>query len=133
MWVIPRVIINKILGHAQRCAPEECVGVLSGKDQDITGWHPLENSLRETSRFLADPKQQIELFKKLRGEQKEVVAIYHSHPASSPVPSELDLSQSEYQNALYLIVSLGTEGCLEINGYLIKDGQASPESLTIKD
>jgi [CysO sulfur-carrier protein]-S-L-cysteine hydrolase len=133
MWVIPRVIINKILGHAQRCAPEECVGVLSGLGKDITGWHPLKNSLQETTRFLADPKQQIELFKKLRSEQKEVVAIYHSHPKTPPVPSELDLSQSEYQNALYLIVSLSTEGCLEVNGYLINNGQASPESLTIKD
>ncbi|MBF0445684.1 MAG: M67 family metallopeptidase [Magnetococcales bacterium] len=133
MWVIPRVIINKILGHAQRSAPAECVGILSGNGQDITGWHPLKNSLNQTTRFLADPQQQLALFKTLRQEQKEVVAIYHSHPTTPPVPSETDISQSEYPQALYLIVSLNTEGCLEVNGYRIKNGQAIEESLTIKD
>ena len=133
MWVLPRVIINKILGHAQRSAPNECVGILSGQGKDITGWYPLKNSLAETTRFLADPSQQIQLFKKLRQEEKEVVAIYHSHPTTPPTPSKLDISQSEYPNALYLIVSLSTEGCLEVNGYRIKNGEATEEMLSIKD
>ena len=133
MWVIPRLIVNKILGHAQRTDPEECVGILSGQNQEITGWHPLQNSLAETNRFLADPSQQIQLFKQLREEHKEVVAIYHSHPTSAPIPSELDLSQSQYPKALYLIISLSTKGCLEMNGYRIKDGQAFQENLTIRD
>ncbi|MBF0193109.1 MAG: M67 family metallopeptidase [Magnetococcales bacterium] len=133
MWVIPRVIINKILGHAQRSAPAECVGILSGIGQDISGWHPLKNSLTDTDRFLADPQQQLELFKNLRKEQKEVVAIYHSHPTSPPVPSKLDIELSEYPKALYLVVSLNIEGCIEVVGYLIKNGQVTEESLTIKD
>ncbi|MBF0382201.1 MAG: M67 family metallopeptidase [Magnetococcales bacterium] len=133
MWVIPRVILNKILGHAQRSAPAECVGILSGNDRDITGWHPLKNSLDQNNRFLADPEQQIELFKTLRQQNRDVVAIYHSHPTSPPVPSELDIAQSEYPNALYLIVSLDTEGCIEINGYRINNGKAVEESLTIKE
>ena len=133
MWVIPRVIINKVFGHAQRTAPQECVGILSGLGKEISGWHPLKNSLAETNRFLADPSQQIQLFKKLRKEKQEVLAIYHSHPSSPPLPSQLDLSQSEYPNALYLIVSMSIEGCLEVNGYRIKDGKATQEALTIKD
>ncbi|MBF0455332.1 MAG: M67 family metallopeptidase [Magnetococcales bacterium] len=133
MWVIPRVIVNKILGHAQRSAPQECVGILSGQAKTFTGWHPLKNNADETTRFLADPTQQIQLFKQLRQEGKEVVAIYHSHPTTPAIPSQRDLAQSHYPDALYLIVSLNTQGCLEMNGYQIKEGVAHEESLTIKD
>lgn len=133
MWVIPRVIINKILGHAQRTAPQECVGILSGSQGEITGWHPMKNSLQANTEFLLDPAEQLQLFKKLRQENRELLAIYHSHPTSPAIPSQLDLAQSEYPHALYLIVSLNTEGCLEINGYKIQNGQAQEESLQIKD
>ncbi len=133
MWVIPRVIINKILGHAQRSAPNECVGILSGNDRDVSGWHPLHNSLAETNRFLADPTEQITLFKELRTAGREILAIYHSHPTAPPVPSALDLSQSQYPDALYLIVSMSTEGRIEVIGYKIKDGQATEEKLSIRD
>ncbi|MBF0448156.1 MAG: M67 family metallopeptidase [Magnetococcales bacterium] len=133
MWVIPRVIINKILGHAQRTAPQECVGILSGQGREITGWHPLTNSLEQTTRFLADPNQQLQLFKQLRETDRSVLAIYHSHPTTPPIPSALDLSQSQYPDALYLIVSMSIQGCLEIEGYRIQNGQATKESLTIRD
>ena len=133
MWVIPRVIVNKILGHAQRTAPEECVGLLSGTGRDIRGWHPLTNRLHETRRFLADPAEQLRLFRELREQGSQVVAIYHSHPSGPPEPSPADLEQSNHPDALYLIVSLDTDGCLEMNGYFIRDGVATPVPLTIRD
>ncbi len=133
MWVIPRVIVNKILGHAQRTAPEECVGILSGTGREVRGWHPLTNQLRETRRFLADPGEQIRVFKQLREQGLEVTAIYHSHPTSPAEPSTEDLKQSHYADALYLIVSLSTDGCLEMNGFLINDGQITSQEVTIRD
>jgi len=133
MWVIPRIIVNKILGHAQRTAPQECVGILSGKGQEIQGWHALNNQLQENQRFLADPSEQIQLFTKLRDQGLDLVAIYHSHPTGPAVPSKEDLAQSHYPEALYLIVSLDIDGCLEMNGFLINDGQIIPQEVTIRD
>ncbi|MBF0367920.1 MAG: M67 family metallopeptidase [Magnetococcales bacterium] len=133
MWVIPRIIVNKILGHAQRTAPQECVGLLSGQGDRITGWHPLTNALQETRRFLADPTEQIRLFKELRENGQEVRAIYHSHPTGSAAPSTADLEQAHYGEALYLIVALGVDGRLDMNGYLLQDGKAQLQELTISD
>ena len=133
MWVIPRVIVNKILGHAQRTAPEECVGILSGDNRTIQGWHPLTNQRRDPRRFLADSGQQIRLFKQLREQDRQVVAIYHSHPKGPPEPSALDLEQAHYPEALYLIVSLDTDGRLDLAGFLIRDSKADPQELTIRD
>ncbi|MEG3638294.1 M67 family metallopeptidase [Magnetococcus sp. PR-3] len=133
MWDIPRPIVNQILSHAMRCQPEECVGILSGQGKEIRHWHPMTNALADSRRFLADPSEQIQLFKNLREKGEEVVAIYHSHPTEPAEPSAVDLDQSHYPDALYLIVSLATDGRLDMNGYTIKDGTATPQELTIHD
>ncbi|MBF0623795.1 MAG: M67 family metallopeptidase [Magnetococcales bacterium] len=133
MWAMPRVIVNRILGHAQRCAPEECVGILSGHGRTIAGWHPLTNTLHDSQRFLADPGEQITLFKQLREQGAELVAIYHSHPVGSGQPSILDREENHYPNALHLIVALGTDGRLELNGFLLIDGRFQPQELSVTD
>ncbi|MBF0154455.1 MAG: M67 family metallopeptidase [Magnetococcales bacterium] len=131
MWTIPRSVVNHILGHAQRTAPLECVGILSGNGRLVTGWHPLPNLHKDPRRFLADPEAQITLFRELRTADREVVAIYHSHPTGPLAPSHDDLAQTAYPDALYLIVSLETRGCLELGGFLLRDGHAEPQEIGI--
>lgn len=133
MWIIPRTIVNKILGHAQRSLPEECVGILSGQGCKILGWHPLTNQLQDSKKFLADPSEQIRLLRQLREEGLELVAIYHSHPQSSATPSPTDIKQAYYPEALYLIVSLQTGGRIEMNSYLIQNDQPVWQELIIQD
>jgi len=133
MWVIPRTIVNKMLGHAQRSAPAECVGILSGNGQTITGWHPLANTANDSRKFLADPQGQIELMRELRQSGREVCAIYHSHPDAPPRPSASDLAEAYYQEALYLIISLATDGCLELEGWLIEDGSFIVQQIDITE
>ncbi|MBF0461824.1 MAG: M67 family metallopeptidase [Magnetococcales bacterium] len=131
MWIIPRLILNHLLDHAQRSLPAECVGVLSGQGRTILGWHPLTNQWQDGRRFLADSTELIALLRQLRGEGRELVALYHSHPQAEAVPSLTDLQQAYYPEALYLIVSLQTSGRLEMNGYLIRDGQPVLQALTV--
>jgi proteasome lid subunit RPN8/RPN11 len=50
------------------------------------------------------------------------MAIYHSHPDAPALPSLTDIAQHEYPGLLYLIVSLDTEGVLEMRGFRIRDG-----------
>lgn len=133
MWNIPRILVNKILAHAQREFPRECVGVLSGSASRVTGWHPLSNVAKEDRRFLADPTGQIRLFERLRQEGLEVVAIYHSHPFGPTAPSALDLEEAYDPDILNLIVSLDTAGRLDMNGYLMRNGQAELQEVTVSD
>ncbi|MBF0622060.1 MAG: M67 family metallopeptidase [Magnetococcales bacterium] len=133
MWQIPRVIVNRMFGHAQRMLPNECVGVLSGTGHTITGWHPLTNADADPSRFLADPQEQITLFKQLRDAGQQVVALYHSHPDGDAEPSEKDLAEAYYPEALYLIVAMGTEGCLDLSAHLIQDGKAIAQKVAITE
>ncbi len=41
-----------------------------------------------------------------RGE--DLVAIYHSHPASQPYPSPTDRAEAHYPESVYVLVSLRT-------------------------
>nr|CRH07775.1 putative Mov34/MPN/PAD-1 family protein [Candidatus Magnetococcus massalia] len=133
MWEIPRTIVNQMFGHAQRSFPEECVGILSGQEGEISQCHTLTNALGETRRFLADPEEQIKLFKDLRTQGRELMAIYHSHPEGAAEPSQADLLQAYYEEALYLIIALGTDGRLDMQGYQIKAGKAEAVELSIRD
>ncbi|MEO5347983.1 MAG: M67 family metallopeptidase [Magnetococcus sp. YQC-9] len=134
MWTISRPLVNKILGHAQRELPRECVGVLSGEGQEATGWHPLTNVAEDERRFMADTEEQIRLFRELREQGKRVVAIYHSHPSGPAEPSSLDRELSVYQDVLLLIVGMQTDGRLEINGFLARDGGGmEQQELMIRD
>ncbi|MBF0164326.1 MAG: M67 family metallopeptidase [Magnetococcales bacterium] len=133
MWIISRPLVNKIFAHAQRVLPRECVGVLSGQGREATDWHPLTNIAEEARQFLADPEEQIRLFRSLREQGREVVAIYHSHPHGPAEPSSLDRELATYPDALLLIVGMQTDGRLEINGFLDRDGRMEPQELTIRD
>ncbi len=133
MWVISRLLINKMLGHAQRAYPRECFGVLSGVDNQMRHWHPLSNVEADNHRFLADSAEQIRLFKQLRAQGEEVLAIYHSHPQGPCEPSVLDLQQAYYPGVLSIIISLDTEGRLEMNGFLIHNEQVDKQELILCD
>lgn len=132
MWTIPRTLVNQILGHAQRCFPEECVGILSGQGRTMLGWHPLTNRWHDGTRFSADAAELIPLLRQLREEGRALVAIYHSHPQTSAVPSPTDIQQANHPDALHLIVSLQTDGRLEMNGYLIQDNQPLLQAVTVQ-
>ncbi len=49
----------------------------------------------------------LDAFRAMRERELELLAIYHSHPTSSPVPSQRDLEQNTYgESVVHVIVSL---------------------------
>ncbi|MBF0273507.1 MAG: M67 family metallopeptidase [Magnetococcales bacterium] len=133
MWIISRILVNKILAHAQRSLPRECVGVLAGQGREALSWHPLTNIAPGEQTFLADSNEQIRLFRELREQGREVVAIYHSHPKGPAQPSSMDRELAVYPDALMLVVGMQTDGRLEMNGFLNRDGRLEPQEVTIRD
>ncbi|NGZ05467.1 MAG: M67 family metallopeptidase [Magnetococcales bacterium] len=133
MWIISRSLVNKIFAHAQRSLPRECVGVLAGQGREAVSWHPLTNIAQGETTFLADPTEQIQLFKKLRAQDLDVVAIYHSHPKGAAFPSPLDQEWIAYPEALMLIVGMETEGRLEMNGFIHSAGVVKQQEITIRE
>jgi proteasome lid subunit RPN8/RPN11 len=117
---IPRAIANQILRQAERTPEEEICGLISGKDGALRHCLPVANVAGDRARlFEMDPKGQIDAMRRIREQGEELVAIYHSHPQAPAAPSLTDIARHEYPGVLYLIVSLATEGVIEMRGFRI--------------
>lgn len=130
---IPRKLINQILEQAQQSPNKEICGLLSSQKSNNSNrpanCYPVTNTSTEPNhRYLMDPRQQIDTFRKMRDQGEELYAIYHSHPEGSASPSAEDLRQVSYPDALHIIISMGTKGTLQLRGFRLK-----PDSTTAVD
>jgi len=119
-YKIPRTIVNQLLAQSQHQPEEETCGLVSQKHGLPQRVYPVDNIAGEkTSLFEMDPKQQVEAMKQMREQGEELFAIYHSHPHAPAQPSQRDLLEAGYPEALYLIISLDTKGVLDLRGFVL--------------
>lgn len=129
---IPRSIVNQILHQAQQASDEEICGLIAGNSAGFTHCYPVANVAADQHRlFEMDPKGLIGALRAMRENGKELKAIYHSHPEAPAQPSLEDIQQSEYPDVLYLIVSLGTKGVLDMRGFRIRGGETEDVEIRI--
>jgi proteasome lid subunit RPN8/RPN11 len=125
---LPRAIVNQLLHLAQKSPQEEICGLISRDRNGFKKCYPVANTAGDKKRFFAlDPGEQIAAMRIMREHGEDLAAIYHSHPDAPPLPSLDDVKQHEYPDALYLIISLGTKGVLEMRGFYIR-GRAIVET-----
>lgn len=105
--VIPPAIRDAMLAHARAELPNECVGFLAGTAGVVTQCLPLVNELRSPTEFLTEPRSLFAAYKAMRAAGTDVLAVYHSHPTSAPVPSKKDVARNTYGPAVaWVIVGL---------------------------
>jgi len=129
---IPRTLANRLLTLAQLSPEAEICGLISNDTDENYRVYPVDNIADDNSCiFEMDPQQQISAFKQIRGKQQDLFAIYHSHPHSDAIPSKKDLADSAYTDALNIIISLNTEGVLDMRGYFYRQDQVETVDLII--
>jgi [CysO sulfur-carrier protein]-S-L-cysteine hydrolase len=114
-----------LLEHADREAPRECCGLLAGR-RGVAGAHfSLPNISSDAERsYFAEPQALFDAVRTIRHSQSELLGIYHSHPKSSPVPSQTDIEQAYYPDCAYVII--GPRECeMRIKAYQIDKEHAS--------
>ena len=115
---LPRPLVNKILAHAQQHPDVEVCGLIGNDSEDNKNYYRIDNVSKNPScRFIMDAPQQIKAMKKMRDKQQELFAIVHSHPTTNAQPSLLDIEESSYKDAYYIIISLNTKGVLEMRAF----------------
>src|SRR5690606_3436479 len=113
--------LRTVLHHCRRERPREACGWLAGRWQPPGGpeggrrgvtalglrAYPMANVAEDPiRRYLMDPEEQFAVLRTMRRRGEELVGIYHSHPATAPVPSATDIDLAYTKDAVYLIVSL---------------------------
>ena len=103
---ITRSALEEITAHARAEAPAECCGMLVGSGASIDEAVRARNLAEDPARFLVDPRDHIAARRAARDQGLEVLGFYHSHPRSAAWPSDADVAEAAYPDAVYLIVSL---------------------------
>ena len=131
---LPRAMVNRLLHLAQKSPEEEICGLISRDRHDFKTCYPVANVAGDKKhRFALDPRGQIEAMRTMRGHGEELAAIYHSHPDAPPLPSPTDVAQHEYPDVLYLIISLATQGVLEMRGFYIRGREIEEVAIGLQE
>jgi len=116
---IPKQMYDEMLEHARAEAPNECCGLIGGRDGELTTLYRAQNSEGSPLRYNLDPRDQFRIVSEMEESGEELAAIYHSHTHSPAYPSQTDVNLAFYPDALYLIVSL-VEGEEPLRGFWIE-------------
>jgi [CysO sulfur-carrier protein]-S-L-cysteine hydrolase len=128
---IPSSIYEQLLEHAREEAPNECCGILGGRDGEASTLYRATNAEQSPLRYTLDPDDLFRItFQEIPANDEEMLAIYHSHTASPAYPSQTDINLATYPDSIYLIVSLA-DGEQPLRGYRIDDGEVSEVDLQV--
>jgi proteasome lid subunit RPN8/RPN11 len=95
--------------------PLECCGLLAGVLEGGVGRvvkaYPLVNALASPVEYLWEGHSTLAAMRDLTANNLDILAVYHSHPTSPPVPSRKDLEQNGnvrdfLGDLVHLIISL---------------------------
>jgi proteasome lid subunit RPN8/RPN11 len=130
---IPRRFYEEMVAQAVSELPNECCGLLAGTihpspatthhspltthHSPLTTHHsffigqverryPLVNAAASPVEYLSDPKSLFVAVRDMNLRGIDILAVYHSHPASDPVPSRTDLDRNYSPEVMNLIISL---------------------------
>src|SRR5262249_10414019 len=103
-----------MLDHARAELPLECCGLLAGTltgdEARVTARYGLVNEAASAMRDESERRSLFAAANDRRRRELGMLAIYHSHPTSEPVPSRTDLANNHYgDDVMHLIVGLMTE------------------------
>lgn len=120
-------MLDSIAAHALREAPRECCGLLIGASGRIDEAVPVQNRAADPARrYQIDPRDFLAAVRRCRGTSRAVVGAYHSHPRSSPDPSESDRADA-FSNFLYVIAGhVAGDVLAPIRAYRLEHGNFRP-------
>ncbi len=123
--------LQAMVAHARAEAPNECCGVLAGRDGCVEWVRPVPNADRSPYTYRMDAHELLRAYKEADAQGLEVLGYYHSHPATPAVPSRTDVARAVDPFAVYVIVSLATEPP-EVRAYRILDGHYRELELSVR-
>lgn len=128
---IPNAIFSQMLAQARTEAPLEACGLLAGNDRRVQQLYTMANTDQSSDHFMMAPEEQFTVMKDMRAKGLEMLAIYHSHPASPARPSEEDIRLAFTNGVLHVVLSLQDSSVPEVRAFNINDGLVSESELEI--
>jgi len=119
---ISQELIDEMVAHAREDLPNECCGMIGGREGVATEVVRVTNAAASPLRYEMDPQGQFDALKAIESDGGELLAIYHSHTKSAAYPSQTDVNQAvAWPEQIYVIVSLADSEAPDVKAYWLKD------------
>jgi proteasome lid subunit RPN8/RPN11 len=129
-------LVQALVDHARAEYPNESCGVIVGDGNPADGgaplrWVPMRNEYQSPFRYRIDSKDLYPVMVEVDdADDRAFWAIVHSHVKSAAIPSQTDVRQAIFPDALYVLVSLAdVEPAL--GAFRIVDEQIHPVELLV--
>ena len=130
MLEMPVHILKAMIDQARRQAPIEACGILAGRGDHADRLYEMTNADAAEDHFMLVPQEQFLVTKAMRGEGLEMLAVYHSHPASPARPSQEDVRLALTPGVIHVILSLAGPEPI-IKGFRIGEGEVTEVAVRI--
>jgi proteasome lid subunit RPN8/RPN11 len=102
-----RAYRDEMVEHALEDNPNECCGIIAGRNGDATKLYRAKNAAASPYRYEVEAKDLLRINRDIDNNDWDVFAIYHSHTHTQAYPSATDVRLAFYPEAYYILVSLG--------------------------
>lgn len=130
---LPKAMIEEMVAHARASLPDECCGIIAGKEGVAQKLYRTRNSEASPFRYNIDPRDLLNIEREADANGWQVLVIYHSHVASDAYPSPTDIRLSQwpgtdpptdlYPGAYYALVSLKDRDAPVVRAFTIHAGE----------
>ncbi len=127
---IEEKILTAMLEHGRREEPNEACGYLAARDGVVDHHFELTNIDAAPDHYTMDPAEQFSAIRRMREEDLQVAAVYHTHPETPARPSVEDIRLAHDPGMVYVIVSL-MAGVDPVRAYKIKRGEVAEVPLLV--
>ncbi|MDQ0159595.1 Mov34/MPN/PAD-1 family protein [Alkalibacillus salilacus] len=107
--ILPQTIYNQIVEDCRNNLPYESCGLVTGLDHRVNKFWPLDNELKSTKRYFVSKQSLEAVMNEITQSGEQVLAIYHTHPVTAPVPSSFDLKNHPDHSVYMMIISFKLE------------------------
>ena len=127
---------NEMIRHAKDECPDECCGILAGRDDKVCHLYRVTNAAKSPYRYLMAPQEFLNADLDAESNGWELLAFYHSHTHSAACLSPTDIRmavQSGWIDVYYVMVSLEDKADPQIRAFRIDEsGVVVEDELQIK-
>jgi proteasome lid subunit RPN8/RPN11 len=128
---LPSEMVERVLAHARRDHPDECCGVIAGRDGVATRLFEMANAERSPTGFTFDSAEWLRVHRSMEDADEDLLVVYHSHTMTEAYPSRTDVRWSENTpGTSWLLVSTRSDAD-EVRSFRIDGGVVTEEEVRV--
>ena len=131
--VLDQQYIDEMISHARADAPNECCGIIAGKDGRPMRLYRAINAEASPYRYSVDAKDLLRIHRNADANGWDFLVIYHSHTHTEAYPSPTDVRLATWPDAYYVLVSLMDEAKPVVRAFRIEDGTVAEDSIELAE